>query len=141
MPGAQIRNVYIHACSCLIGVLSFYSSGRVGLRKATEQLKVPFGGGEEGGSVAARIFAITDSIPGKSVGEAVQTITAEQIRSEVEVRDQSPSGPAVGTHNVSPVPRVLAAGPGRDMPRNVSLLAPDCYVDALVLVAERVVSY
>lgn len=53
-------------------------------RKATEKLQVPFGG-EQDGSVAARIFAITDSIPGKSVGEAVQTITTDEIRSEVEI--------------------------------------------------------
>lgn len=56
-------------------------------RKATEQLKVPFGKEQDGSpSVAARIFAITDSIPGKSVGEAIQTITSEELKSEVEVR-------------------------------------------------------
>lgn len=45
---------------------------------------MPFGGGTEGG-VAATIFAVTDSLPSKSVGEAVQTITANEIKSEVEV--------------------------------------------------------
>lgn len=56
-------------------------------RKATEGLKPPFGGGGGGvdGSVAATIFAVTDSLPGKSVGEAVQTITENEIKSEVEV--------------------------------------------------------
>lgn len=46
---------------------------------------MPFGGAVEGG-VAATIFAVTDSLPSKSVGEAVQTITANEIKSEVEVR-------------------------------------------------------
>lgn len=57
-------------------------------RKATEGLKLPFGGGGGGGldgSVAATIFAVTDSLPSKSVGEAVQTITEKEIKSEVEV--------------------------------------------------------
>ncbi|CAM9628618.1 unnamed protein product [Ascophyllum nodosum] len=59
-------------------------------RKATETLKVPFRGDRDGvasgsSSVAATIFAITDSIPGKSIGEAVQTITPDVIKSEVEV--------------------------------------------------------
>lgn len=53
-------------------------------RKATEALKAPFGLVEEGG-IAATVFAITDSLPGKSVGEAVQTITANEIKSEVEI--------------------------------------------------------
>lgn len=53
-------------------------------------MKPPFGGGGGGGgghdgSVAATIFAVTDSLPGKSVGEAVQTITETEIKSEVEV--------------------------------------------------------
>lgn len=55
-------------------------------RKATEGLKLPFGGGDGlDGSVAATIFAVTDSLPSKSVGEAVQTITEKEIKSEVEV--------------------------------------------------------
>lgn len=59
-------------------------------RKATEGVKLPFGGG--GGldsSVAATIFAVTDSLPSKSVGEAVQTITEKEIKSEVEVRQNT----------------------------------------------------
>ena len=58
-----------------------------GCRKATEGLKAPLGLVEEGG-IAATIFAVTDSLPGKSVGEAVQTITADEIKSEVEVRER-----------------------------------------------------
>ncbi|CAM9448974.1 unnamed protein product [Ectocarpus sp. 12 AP-2014] len=59
-------------------------------RKATEGIKPPFGGGGDGdgfdgSTVAATIFAITDSLPGKSVGEAVQTITEKEIKSEVEI--------------------------------------------------------
>lgn len=59
-------------------------------------MKPPFGGGGGGGgggavegSVAATIFAVTDSLPGKSVGEAVQTITDKEIKSEVEVGVQA----------------------------------------------------
>lgn len=40
------------------------------------------------GSVAATIFAVTDSLPSKSVGEAVQTITEKEIKSEVEVSNK-----------------------------------------------------
>ena len=59
-------------------------------RKATEGLKLPFGGGDGlDGSVAATIFAVTDSLPSKSVGEAVQTITEKEIKSEVEVSKNS----------------------------------------------------
>ena len=54
-------------------------------RKATETLKAPFGAIQDG-AIAATIFAVTDSLPGKSVGEAVQTITDKEIKSEVEVR-------------------------------------------------------
>ncbi|CAM9597452.1 unnamed protein product [Pylaiella littoralis] len=58
-------------------------------RKATEGLKVPFGGvgggGLDGSVVASTIFAVTDSLPSKSVGEAVQTITEKEIKSEVEI--------------------------------------------------------
>lgn len=54
---------------------------------------MPFGGGGGGGLdssvVASTIFAVTDSLPSKSVGEAVQTITEKEIKSEVEVRQIS----------------------------------------------------
>eukprot|EP00903_Cladosiphon_okamuranus_P019804 g18203.t2 len=74
-------------------------------RKATEGLKLPFGGGGGSGldgSVAATIFAVTDSLPSKSVGEAVQTITEKEIKSEVEIfagasagsDKRGPEGPA-----------------------------------------------
>ncbi|CAM9195411.1 unnamed protein product [Discosporangium mesarthrocarpum] len=52
-------------------------------RKATEGISDPRA--SQRGGIAASVFAITDTLPGKGVGEAVQTITPTQIRSEVEI--------------------------------------------------------
>lgn len=81
-------------------------------RKATEGIKPPFGGGGDGdgfdgSTVAATIFAITDSLPGKSVGEAVQTITEKEIKSEVEVSKQ-PTLPSKGVYAGIPRASVFA---------------------------------
>lgn len=79
----HIQYIFIYFVPC--GAAAASSS-----RKAIEKLKTPsFGGGAakqpEAASLSATIFAVTDSLPGKSVGEAVQTITESEIKSEVEV--------------------------------------------------------
>ncbi|CAM9614155.1 unnamed protein product [Choristocarpus tenellus] len=63
-------------------------------RKATKGIEDPRP--NQDGSISAAIFAITDSIPGKSIGEAVQTITNTEIRSEVEVFAGASAGTSQG---------------------------------------------